>query len=181
MKASIIETERLVLKPLSLDHLTQQYVDWLNDKEVYKYLETGGDYTIELLSDYLTDVVNKDIYFWAIHLKNNNTHIGNIKIDPVNTRHNFAEYGIMMGEKGEWGKGYAKEASKEVISHCFKNLNIRKINLGVVAENEVAYHMYKKLGFAVEGILKAHGMYFGKYCDIIRMALFNSNYSKYEK
>jgi len=127
MKAEILETERMVLKPLSLEHLTKEYIDWLNDEMVYRYLETGGNYTKAMLEDYLKDVVKKDIFFWAIHLKNNNLHIGNIKIDPVNFKHGLAEYGIMMGRRSEWGKGYAKEASNKVINFCFQKLHIRKI------------------------------------------------------
>lgn len=140
---------------------------------VYRYLETGGNYTKAMLEDYLKDVVNKDIYFWAIHLKNKNLHIGNIKIDPVNLKHGLAEYGIMMGRRSEWGKGYAKEASIRVINFCFQKLNTRKITLGVVADNAAAVALYKKMGFVIEGVYKQHGLYNNKYCDTIRMALFN--------
>ena len=92
MKAEILETERLVLKPLSLEHLTKEYIDWLNDEMVYRYLETGGNYTKAMLEDYLKDVVKKDIFFLAIHLKNNNLHIVKIKIDKVNFKNGIAEY-----------------------------------------------------------------------------------------
>jgi [ribosomal protein S5]-alanine N-acetyltransferase len=181
MKAPLLETERLILNPLSMKHYSQDYVDWLNDIDVYKYLETGGNYTLEMLEDYLQEVEAKDIYFWAIHLKSNNCHIGNIKIDPVNVRHGFAEYGIMMGRKSEWGKGYAREASLKILEYCFKELNLRKINLGVVIENTSAYNLYKNIGFELEGIFKEHGLYQGKYCDIARMAIFNKRLRISEK
>jgi RimJ/RimL family protein N-acetyltransferase len=173
MKAKILETERLVLKPLSFEHLTQDYADWLNDEEVYRYLETGGNYTMALLEDYLKDVIKRDIYFWGIHIKGSDLHIGNIKIDPINTKHGLGEYGIMMGRRSEWGKGFAKEATIKIIGFCFDELNIRKLTLGVVAENTAAVNLYKKLGFETEGIYKQHGFYQGRYCDILRMALFN--------
>lgn len=177
MKAPIITTKRLILKPLTSEHLSQDYVNWLNDIEVYKYLETGGNFTIEMLQEYLKEVEKKDIYFWAIHKKEGNLHLGNIKIDPINMKHGIAEYGIMMGRKSEWGKGYATEATDAIIKFCFNSLNIRKLTLGVVSDNISAYKLYQKLGFEVEGIYKKHGKYQGKYCDIIRMALFNPNYN----
>lgn len=173
MKSQILETERLILKPLSLEHLSQDYVDWLNDIDVYKYLETGGNYTLEMLRDYLLDVEKKDIYFWGIHLKDNNLHIGNIKIDPINIKHGTAEYGIMMGRKSEWGKGYAKEATLKILDYSFNELHIRKITLGVVTDNTSAFNLYKRVNFEIEGIYKKHGFYEGKYCDLARMALFN--------
>jgi len=55
MKSPILNTERLTLKALSLEHLSQDYVSWLNDPEVYRFLETGGNYTFEMLSEYLED------------------------------------------------------------------------------------------------------------------------------
>ena len=46
MKATILESKNLIFKPLSLDHLSYDYVDWLNDKDVNRYLESGNDYTL---------------------------------------------------------------------------------------------------------------------------------------
>ena len=58
MKAPVLTSERLVYKPLSYGHLSENYVSWMNDPEVIKYLETGGNYTIEMLKVYL-NVVEK--------------------------------------------------------------------------------------------------------------------------
>lgn len=179
-KAKEFESERLTFKALSLRHCTDEYVNWLNDFDIYKYLETGGNYTKNMLSEYLAEVDKSNIYFWAIHLKDDQKHIGNIKIDPINTRHGIGEYGIMMGDKSEWGKGYAFEASKRVIDFCFhEGLNLRKITLGVVKNNVNALKLYEKIGFEVEGHYLNHVYQNGKYCDVLRMALFNPNY-RYE-
>ena len=173
MKAKLLNTDRLILKPLSLEHLSHEYVDWLNDPEVNKFLSTGGNYTLEMLKEFLTDVEKKDIYFWGIHLKENHQHIGNIKIDPINPKTGVAEYGIMMGCKAEWGKGYAKEATQRVLAYCFSELKLRKITLGVVFDNTAALYLYRSIGFEIEGVFKKHGFYIGKYCDVVRMAIFN--------
>lgn len=171
-----LNSERLRLRPLNLTHCTTEYVAWMNNHEVYKYLETGGNYKMEDLRNYLESVeANDSILFWAIHLKESGKHIGNIKIDPVNKRHGLGEYGIMMGDSDEWGKGYAKEASEIVIDHCFRELRLRKITLGVVEDNSAALNLYRKLGFLTEGVYRNHGYYDGKLCNIIRMAIFKPN------
>lgn len=174
-----LNSDRLLLKPLTLTHCTDAYVSWMNNLEVYRYLETGGNYKIEDLQKYLESVeTTPSILFWAIHLKENDKHIGNIKIDPVNNRHGLGEYGIMMGDSSEWGKGYAKEASEMVINHCFHDLHIRKMTLGVVEDNRAALNLYKKLGFSTEGIYIDHGYYDGKLRNLIRMAIFNTSHAK---
>ena len=169
-----LETKRLVLKPLGLEFLSKIYLSWMQDNQVVHYMDTGGaDYTLQMLEDYLTRIENNKIFSWAIILKNTNKHIGNIKIDPINFRHLYGEYGIMIGDKTTWGKGYAKEASIEVINFCFTRLSLRKINLGVFANNIKALSLYKSIGFIEEGRFKKHELIHGTYTDKVRMALFN--------
>jgi ribosomal-protein-alanine N-acetyltransferase len=173
-----LETERLVLLPLNMDFCTQKYVDWLNDPEIYKYLETRGDQTIESVKEFILKQIESKNYMWAITTKDNKKHIGNIKIDSINLSHGYAEYGILMGDKYEWGKSYAKEASKRVIDYFFhENFNLRKINLGVVSENISAVNLYRKLGFIQEGYFKNHLKYDNNYYDLIRMSIFNPNFT----
>lgn len=172
----ILTSERLILKPLTIEHCSEIYVDWMNDPLVTLYLESGGNYTIEMLREYILSTVSKKTYFWAIHLRETGKHIGNIKIDPINTRHLYGEYGILMGDKGEWGKGYAKEASITVIDFCFEHLKLRKVNLGVVEKNISAVNLYKNLGFIQEGLFYKHGYYDGDYQNLIRMAIFNKQF-----
>jgi RimJ/RimL family protein N-acetyltransferase len=172
-----LESERLIYKPISQIHLSQDYVDWLNDEEVNRYLESGGNYTLVMLKDYITGMTSKDILFWGIHIKENGMHIGNIKIDPVNSKHGLGEYGILMGRKSEWNKGYAREASKCIIDYCFNTQKIRKITLGVVEDNTAAVVLYNSLGFETEGIYQRHGLYQGHYCNTLRMALFNPTFN----
>ncbi len=176
MKAPKLVSERLELKPLTRKHCSAEYVSWLNDPDVYRYLEVGGDYTMAKLGNYLSDVEKRDIYFWAIHVKENGSHIGNIKIDPISYKHGVGEYGILVGDRSIWGKGFAKEASTTVLNYCFDDLNLRKITLGVVTDNAVAVNLYLKLNFKIEGTLKAQGVWGGKVCDSYRMAVFYSKF-----
>lgn len=169
METITLESKRLILRPLTLNHLSLEYVDWMNDIDVNRYLESGGDYTIAKLESFLKEQEKKNILFWAIHLKKTNKHIGNIKIDPIDKGENSGEYGIMMGDKFEWGKGYAKEASLAVIKFCFEKLNLIQITLGVVEDNINALMLYKKIGFKLEKVIMNHSVYQGQVCNYVRM------------
>jgi ribosomal-protein-alanine N-acetyltransferase len=180
MSFSAIETERLILQPMDKSFISEEYLSWMNDPEVFLYLETGGNYSMNELQEYVKFSIEKNIFFWAITIKETGKHIGNIKIDPVSQRHGTGEYGIMLGDRAAWRKGYAAEASIGLINYCFAKLGIRKINLGVVKDNVSAVQLYEKLGFKTEGEFEAHGFYNGKYCNTLRMALFAPSF-KYEK
>jgi ribosomal-protein-alanine N-acetyltransferase len=168
-----IETERLLLKPMHANFITESYLHWMNDLDVCKFLETAIPYTEVELQDFVNSMIAKKILFWAITLKHDGLHIGNIKIDPINKKHLTGEYGILLGDRNNWGKGFAKEASQVVIDYCFNVIGLRKITLGVIKDNFDAVKLYVSLGFQEEGIYRMHGIYAGKYCDAIRMALFN--------
>jgi RimJ/RimL family protein N-acetyltransferase len=166
-----LKSERLIYKRVSVEHLTDAYVNWINDPQVNMYLETRGDYTLDLLKDYIEDQYNKEIYFWAIHLKDSKKHIGNIKIDPINSTANSGEYGILMGDKINWGKGYAKEASFTIIDYCIEELKLSKITLGVIEDNINAVLLYKKMGFTIDEVKINVGTYNNKTSNALRMSL----------
>lgn len=173
MKAVILESNRLKFEPLSLKHFSTSYLNWLNDESVNRYLESGGDYTKEKLIGFLKEQEQKDILFWAIHIKASGKHIGNIKIDPINKDNNSGEYGILMGDKEEWGKGYAKEASLTIMDYCFNVIQLDKITLGVIDKNTSALNLYKALGFKNELVIYNYGVYEGEVCNSIRMVKYN--------
>jgi aryl-alcohol dehydrogenase-like predicted oxidoreductase/RimJ/RimL family protein N-acetyltransferase len=173
MKAKNIESERLSYERLSLMHVNQDYVNWMNDPQVFLYLESGGDYTMDMLQEYVKEQDNKDILFWAIRIKTTGKHIGNIKIDPINHENNSGEYGIMIGDKTAWGKGYAKEASIRIIDHCFEELSLSQITLGLIADNNKALELYKTLGFEIDETSLNSVPNNNKGRNVIRMILRN--------
>ena len=175
-QANFLESERLYFKPLSPKFLSQKYLSWLNDEEVCRYLESRGNYTMEGLQRYLNEQYEKNILFWAICKNDTNTHIGNIKIDPINLEENYGEFGLLIGDKTEWGKGLAKEAAVRIITYCFEILNFSEIRLGVIEENESAVNLYKKIGFEIISRKKNCGIYDKRMCNSLRMSLKRENF-----
>jgi RimJ/RimL family protein N-acetyltransferase len=145
----VLEGDRTILKPLRESFCTQKYLSWLNDPEVYKYLSSGGEFTMDQLVNFVRVKNFEDIFFWAIIVKQNNNHIGNIKIDKIDKKDLHGEYGIMIGDKSVWGMGYAAEVSKIVIDFCFNVIGLKEIRLGVHKENIPAIKLYQKLGFSI--------------------------------
>lgn len=177
----VLNTERLVLEPLRLKHATEKYVGWLNDPVVNKYLDSRGEQTLDSIKEFINYQIINKIYIWAIIDKSLDIHIGNIKIDPINNVHKYGEYGILIGDKDYWGKGFAKEASEAVLNYFFeKNNYLRKINLGVIKNNTDALNLYYKLGFKQEGCLNRHVIYDGIEEDVIRMAIFREDFLSHE-
>lgn len=177
MTKVLIETDRLILKPVGLEHCTPAYVSWLNDAATTKYLETGRTKTtIEDLKTFIESIDHSKQVFLAIHDKSTQKHIGNIKLHNLLAEHARVDYGILMGDKLSWGKGYAKEASIGIINHAFNKMNVRRIVLGVLDANESAVHLYRKLGFTQEGTLRKDRLCDGKYHDCFIFGLLKEEW-----
>ncbi len=161
-----IEGDRIYLKKLREDNATQEYCDWLNDSEVNIYLETKRA-TIEELKRYIRERENnKNCLFLGIFLKENNKHVGNIKLEPIDLSCKKTTLGILIGDKNYWGRGIGTEATKLVVNHAFNTLGLNDVNLGVISKNKSAIRVYEKVGFEVDKIEKKSDKYGGSYYGI---------------
>lgn len=99
-------------------------------------------------------------------------YIGIFSIDPI---HRKAEFGIMIDPKHQ-GHGYASIATDLAIDYAFSTLNLHKLYLIVDRINEKAIHVYEKMGFQVEGILKEEYFVNGEFHDVSMMSIFQQDY-----
>ena len=155
-----IESNRLLLRELNLNDVTDKYVSWLNDPKVTQYTESlFVSHTHKSIQKYIKEV-NQDPYavLLGIFFKKNMQHIGNIKISSTSKDriHKRASIGFIIGEKEEWGKGYATEAIKLITEYGFNNLNITKICAGCRESNIGSKKAMVKAGYKVEGFFNSH-------------------------
>ncbi len=57
-----------------------------------------------------------------------------------------AEIGYWIG-KPWWGNGYATEAARTLMQHCFRDVGFRQLTCGHFIDNLASAHVIKKLGF----------------------------------
>ncbi len=175
-KEILLMGEKIYLRKLTLNDVTHKYLSWLQEPEVMSGI-AKNNYTLNKLNDYVKSKINsKNVFFFAICDKENNNHIGNIKMEMVNDLAKVADLGVLIGEKKYWGKGIGYEACSLLINFGFNELKLKKIFLAVFDNNPNAIKLYKKLGFQLEGTLKQHVFVNGKYYDKHIMSIFNKNH-----
>ena len=169
---------RVFLRPLEREDLNARYLGWLNDPEVTRYMETGAFPTtardLEKFYDEVTGSRNQIIL--AVADKKSGQHVGNVKLGPIHWIHRCATFGIMIGDKRFWGRGVGLEATRLMVEFGFERLNLRRIDLGVLAEHDAAVRCYEKAGFKVEGRMRESVFQDGKYGDRLWMGLLRSEY-----
>lgn len=172
----MLSTERLVLKLMEQADETD-IIRWRNDREVTESLFSSRGITISEHRNWFDSYVKSGnrIEFMVIK-KDDGKKIGTIGLSNIDHRNQKAEYGILLGEKDEWGKGYAKEASIAIINYGFEELNLMKIYLRVFKDNTAAVNLYKKLGFVEEGILRKEYYKNGRFKDVLPMSVLREEW-----
>ncbi len=100
---------------------------------------------------------------------------GLVELVEINHVHRRAEFQIIISPEYQ-GKGLATRAAKLAMDYGFTVLNLYKLYLIVDKENEKAIHIYRKLGFTVEGELMHEFFINGQYRNAIRMCIFQHQY-----
>ncbi len=148
MPSELIQTERFVLKPLSIEHATAKYANWLIDPASQKFIVTASQYGLEYLREYIAKRCGRpDVLFLGIFLRETGEHIGNVKYEPINYSEKSAVCGILVGEPQWRGKGVAGEVIKASSRWLQAKRGISRILLGVSPGNPAALRVYEKLGF----------------------------------
>ena len=149
-------SERLFYRILNVDDVSQCYVDWLNDPEVNRYLETRHDHqTKKSCRKYVTDMIMSSVdNLFGIYVRETRRHIGNIKLGFVNPHYQRAQIALFIGDKTYWGKGLATETIKAITLWGFNELKLEKIEAGCYENNMGSLRAFLKCGYQVEGHLR---------------------------
>lgn len=178
MRRAFLEGSHVYLRQLDSADATEDYVSWLNDPEVTRFLETGKfPSTLDSVRAYMRrfDGSTTDLLFGIIDRKTDR-HIGNVTLNHINWVHRTADTGLMIGRREFWGKGYAHEAWALVIDYAFSRLGLRKLIAGLVDGNHASQTILERLGFQLEGRLRAEYWVSGAPCDALRLGLLREEF-----
>ena len=172
--------EKTYYRAIERRDLEGPYFQWLNDPEVTQYMMTGlFPNTMERMEHFLKEVGNfQQNVFLAVIDKATDKHIGNVKIGSIDWIHHRAEYGIMIGDKNFWGKGYCTEATRLMVQYAFEKLNLHRLELVVVADHAPSVASYERVGFKIEGRAREQFHSNGKYLDRLYMAILRRECSE---
>lgn len=178
MRHPFLIGELVYLRGFEREDMTDRYFQWFNDGEVTRYMVNGAipnrPADIEAFYEKMSRSAN-DVVF-AIVDRATETHIGNTAIHNIDWIRRLGEFGIIVGEKEYWGKGYGTEATRLIVGFAFDRLNLNRVWLGVHADHGAAVRSYDKVGFRVEGRLRQAMCRNGAYGDGLVMGILREEY-----
>ena len=157
MTIPIIETERLVLRPLRQDDADALHPMY-SDVEANTYGSRPASTSIEESRDRVAKALADTAWrAWAITLKGDDTPLGTAVIGTVASyekrQGKVTEIGYILSRQ-YWGKGYVTEAVAALIDQLFAE-GQRRVFADTDPDNAPSIAVLKRLGFTLEATLRA--------------------------
>jgi len=179
MKHPFLIGEKIYLRRVEREDLGGNYFQWLNDTEVLRWMFNGAfPNSVEAMEAYYQGVVSgrTDIVF-AIILKEDERHVGNIGIHRIEPIARSAEIGILIGERDVWGRGIGTEAIGLLAGHAFLRLNLNRLYAGAHEANAGCLRAFEKNGFRREGVARQAMYVGGAYGNVVNLGLLRSEWN----
>lgn len=144
-----LETERLILRPFTIEDAQEMFFGWANDPEVTKYLTWNTHKDIEetkrILSLWIDEYEKPERLNFAIELKKEDKLIGGIDVvGYLGGVQGIPVIGYNLARK-YWSNGYMTEAC-----HCVKEYLFSKgyseIRIDAMSENIASIRVIQKCG-----------------------------------
>ncbi len=118
----------------------------------------------------------KEIHF-AIRLVESQSLIGTLGFVELEWANQTAELYIGLGDPNQWGQGYGREAMEIALRYGFREVNLHRIQVTVIAYNERAIALYERLGFVREGVFRQFGLRDGQRYDMLLYGLLRDEWT----
>lgn len=150
----IINSEHLVLRPLTRADATPTYLSWWRDAEVQKGLNMPPRYLSQGEAEaHISRFDNRSSFHLGIFPHSIGTAIGFFTIQAHHATR-VATTQIVIGEKNWWGQGMARTAWRACLPFLFENLNMHKAKSQIHGENPASVRLHEIMGYRLEGILR---------------------------
>ena len=149
MVTPIIETDRILLRPMKVQDAEMVFNNWATDPDVTKFLRWNTHQSIDTTIDWLryeeNNVENEKSYQWNFVHKDNNDIFGSGGLSYDEHRKMFElGYAIM---KKYWNQGLTTEIVKAIVRYAITDLCMANLFARTAIEHIASQRVLEKSGF----------------------------------
>jgi RimJ/RimL family protein N-acetyltransferase len=157
MSKSIIETERLFLRELSVGEDADFILELVNEPAWIRNIGDRGIRTTEAAQDYITNRIapsyeQNGFGLYLVGLKNTGERVGICGLIKRDTLEDV-DIGFAFLERF-WSKGYAFESADAVINHARGSLGLKRIVAITIPSNQGSIKVLEKIGLHFEKMVQ---------------------------
>lgn len=151
----VLETERLLLRKVTIDDLDDLFNNWSSDVDTTKFLTFKTHASKEETMKFINNWINKyerGGLEWVIELKENQQVIGMISAEK-SYKYKCIEIGYSISSK-YWGQGLITEALTKVIKYLLGECDFNIVEAIIPSNNIGSIKVARKCGLTLEATLK---------------------------
>lgn len=152
-----IETERLILRRMTMDDVEAAYRNWESDDRVTEFLRwptaRGMEQVERVTREWVNSYADPAFYQWGIVPKDLNEPIGTISVVEMDERTEKVHIGYCIGSNW-WKMGYTSEAFAAIIPFLFDQVKVQRIEAQHDPNNPGSGAVMRKCGLQYEGTLR---------------------------
>lgn len=169
MHNHVIETERLILRPLTVADAEAEFV-WLSDPEVNRFMPYNLYTSVEQAEEWLRSVeqCNEEFHFGFVR-KADGLLIGAGSIGPDENEPGAWSFGYNL-RRDAWNQGYATEAAKAMIDLVRRTYGVKVFTANHAIANPASGRVMEKCGLTFD--------HFGEYSRFDGSETFPAKYWK---
>jgi RimJ/RimL family protein N-acetyltransferase len=173
-----LETERLVLKPISPFYFARQTFHWTSDRQALADLNMAPDgWTPLKWWKHMRKLNRGRRLTHGIWVKGQDTPIG-LHMVSLPEPTGDAVTGILIGDAAWRGTGVAVEVKTAVITDLFDRYGVHRVTSWVNARNFASLHMTMRLGFKQEAQMRQQAALLdGSRVDFLGFGLLRSEWN----
>jgi RimJ/RimL family protein N-acetyltransferase len=163
--------KRVVLRPVGPEHAEGLW-ELVRDPETRRLTGSHGEFSHQAVEIwYATRGDHADRLDLAICDAADGSYVGEIVLNELDTGNTSCNFRIALVGPRAFGKGYGTEATRLILAHAFETVGLHRVALEVFTFNARAHHVYEKVGFVKEGVLRDALCWDGGWHDAIVMSV----------
>ncbi|MBQ6622053.1 MAG: GNAT family N-acetyltransferase [Mogibacterium sp.] len=175
----MIETKNLILRNASFADL-DRFAEWESRENVIRHFCIDGKRDLDTLTKVFHQVTKDDSQRWlTIVYKGSMKPIGRVGItciDPINDSMDLTI--VYIADDEMRGRGFGEETIRGVLELAFTEMNMHRVTLDHFLDDKVSSHLYDKIGFRKEGIMKSAGRQGNEYNDLQLRAMLKEEWEE---
>ncbi len=173
----MLETERLILRPITMDDADATYayaIDPVSSEFMPWEVHRSMADTIAYLETIPKDYAARERISFAMVLKSTGEFIGSCGFHHILLKYHSIRIGYLL-IPSQWGKGYMTEAVREMIRFAFDEMGMHRVEATCDYDNIRSARVMERCGMTLEGVFRDHEVRQGKFVSTKSYAIIKGN------
>ncbi|MFD3560150.1 GNAT family N-acetyltransferase [Streptomyces sp. NPDC058686] len=175
----VLTGEKTVLRPFTAAD-ADTMAEIIDDPEVRRFTgDSPSDLTLESLRAwYGSRSAQPDRLDLAVTDRATGELVGEVVLHEWSPAHRSCTFRTLVGPAGR-GRGIGTEAMRLIVGHGFERLGLHRVALDLFSHNHRARHVYEKVGFVEEGVVRQSVLRDGQWYDETLMSVLAPEWAEH--